>query len=59
MRELFQPKQRFGVSAQGIAYRCKDLGIFGQSLFTQVFKVFNATGDEWLFPSPLTPLPAN
>lgn len=28
IRELFQLKKRFGASAQAIAYRCKDLGIF-------------------------------
>jgi len=42
IRELFQFKARFGASAQAIAYRCKDLGIFGPGLFSQVFKVFNA-----------------
>jgi Zn-dependent peptidase ImmA (M78 family) len=51
VRELFQLKQRFGVSAQAIAYRCKDLGIFNQSLFTQVFKVFNAR--RWRLHEPL------
>lgn len=50
VRELFQLKQRFGVSAQAIAYRCKDLGIFGQSLFAQVFKVFNAR--KWRLHEP-------
>ncbi len=38
------------MSAQAIAYRCKDLGIFGQSLFAQVFKVFNAR--KWRLHEP-------
>ena len=50
VRELFQLKQRFGVSAQAITYRCKDLGIFGQSLFAQVFKIFNAR--KWRMHEP-------
>jgi Zn-dependent peptidase ImmA (M78 family) len=51
MRELFQLKLRFGTSAQAIVYRCKDLGIFGQSLYAQVFKVFNAKG--WKLKEPI------
>ena len=51
VRELFQLKQRFGVSAQAIAYRCKDVGIFGPSLFSQVFRVFNAK--KWRLHEPL------
>lgn len=50
VRELFQLKARFGVSAQAIAYRCKDLEIFEQSLFSQVFKVFNA--NHWRLREP-------
>ncbi len=50
VRELFQLKARFGASAQAIAYRCKDLGIFGSSLFSQVFKVFSAKG--WRLREP-------
>lgn len=51
VRELFQLKQRFGVSAQAIAYRCKDLGVFNERLLTQVFKVFNAR--KWRAHEPL------
>jgi len=50
IRELFQLKARFGASAQAIAYRCKDLGIFGPSLFSQVFKVFSA--NRWRLNEP-------
>jgi Zn-dependent peptidase ImmA (M78 family) len=51
VRELFQLKQRFGVSAQAVAYRCRDVGIFGPSLFSQVFRVFNAR--KWRLHEPL------
>jgi len=44
LRELFQLKQLFGVSAQAIAYRCKDLGIINQPTFSGVFKVFGIKG---------------
>jgi Zn-dependent peptidase ImmA (M78 family) len=44
LRELFQLKQLFGVSAQAIAYRCKDLGIISQPTFSRVFKVFGTKG---------------
>ena len=50
VRELFRLKLRFGASAQAIVYRCKDLGIFNQSLYVQVFKVFNANG--WKLKEP-------
>lgn len=50
IRELFQLKDRFGASAQAISYRCKDLGIFGPGLFSQVFKVFNAR--RWRLHEP-------
>lgn len=50
IRELFQLKARFGASAQAIAYRCKDLGIFEQSLFSQIFKVFSA--NHWRLREP-------
>jgi len=55
VRELFQLKRRFGTSAQAIVYRCKDLGIFSQSLYAQVFKVFNAK--QWKLKEPME-LPA-
>ena len=44
LRELFQLKQLFGVSAQAIAYRCKDLGLISQPTFSGVFKVFGIKG---------------
>lgn len=44
LRELFQLKQLFGVSAQAIAYRCKDLGIISQPTLAGVFKVFGIKG---------------
>ena len=53
VRELFQLKIRFGASAQAIVYRCKDLGIFSQNLYVQVFKVFNKQGWKLKEPTPL------
>ena len=57
IRELFQIKQMFGVSVQAIAYRCKDLGIFSETLHRNLFKYFNDQG--WRrppFPEP-NPIP--
>lgn len=42
--ELVGLKDRFGVSIQAIAYRCKDLGILSQSAFVRLFKLFNRHG---------------
>jgi Zn-dependent peptidase ImmA (M78 family)/transcriptional regulator with XRE-family HTH domain len=50
-RELFDLKLVFGVSAQAIAYRCKDLEIIGPAALASVFKVFNARG--WRKNEPL------
>ena len=50
-RELFQLKQLFGVSAQAIAYRCKDLGIINQRALSSIFKLFNAR--KWRINEPL------
>jgi hypothetical protein len=50
-RELFELKLLFGVSAQAIAYRCKDLGILSQSALTTVFKLFSARG--WRAEEPI------
>lgn len=47
-RELFYLKQLFGVSVQAITYRCKDLGIFSQSLFQRLFHEFSRLG--WRSP---------
>ncbi len=54
-RELFQLKQLFGVSAQAIAYRCKDLGIINQRTLSSIFKLFNAK--RWRTNEPL-PVPS-
>ena len=54
-RELFQFKQLFGVSAQAIAYRCKDLGVINQRALSSIFKLFNAK--KWRTNEPL-PLPS-
>jgi len=42
--ELVALKERFGVSIQAIAYRCKDLGIISQSAFGRLFKIFSERG---------------
>lgn len=57
MRELFQLKKRFGASAQAIVYRCKDLGVFSQTLYVEVFKVFAANGWKLNEPVPLSAEP--
>lgn len=46
--ELFYLKQLFGVSVQAITYRCKDLGIFSESLFRRLFHEFSRLG--WRSP---------
>lgn len=46
--ELFDLKKLFGVSVQALAYRCRDLGIFGESLFRKLFKAFGRFG--WRSP---------
>ena len=53
-RELFELKLLFGVSAQAIAYRCKDLGIISQSAYAGVFRLFNARGWRIEEPRPFT-----
>lgn len=47
-RELFYLKQLLGVSVQAITYRCKDLGIFSQTLFRRLFHEFSRLG--WRSP---------
>lgn len=37
-------KERFGVSIQALAYRCKDLGIINQTAFAKLFRVFAERG---------------
>ena len=46
--ELFSMKRLLGVSVQAIAYRCKDLGIFGPTLFKRLFDEFARQG--WRSP---------
>jgi Zn-dependent peptidase ImmA (M78 family) len=47
-RELFYLKELFGISVQAITYRCKDLGIFSESLFRRLFHEFSRLG--WRSP---------
>lgn len=42
--ELLRLKEIFGASCQAITYRCKDLGIIGQSLFEEMFEMFGEKG---------------
>lgn len=42
--ELVQIKGLFGASLQAIAYRCRDLGIFGDGVFRRLFMLFNERG---------------
>ena len=42
--ELVQIKGIFGTSLQAIAYRCRDLGIFGEGLVRRLFMIFNERG---------------
>lgn len=51
VHELLSLKMLFGVSAQAIAYRCKDLGIISQATFTEIFRVFSAR--NWRTSEPL------
>ncbi len=51
LRELFELKLLFGVSAQAIAYRCKDLGIMSQAAMAVVFQTFSKKG--WRKVEPL------
>ena len=52
--ELFKLKQLFGVSVQALTYRCKDLGIFNQTLFRRLFDEFKRRG--WRDPPCEEPL---
>ncbi len=53
--ELFDLKEIFGVSVQALTYRCKDLGIFSQSLFQLLFEEFSRRG--WRRPPYQEPRP--
>lgn len=46
--ELLRVKELFGASIQAITYRCKDLGIFGPSLFRHLFEIYSQRG--WRSP---------
>ncbi|MEO7679949.1 MAG: ImmA/IrrE family metallo-endopeptidase, partial [Sphingomonas sp.] len=53
--ELFAIKKLLGVSVQALAYRCKDLGIFGPPLMRKLFEEFTRHG--WRSPPYEEPLP--
>jgi len=46
--ELFSLKRLFGVSVQALVYRCRDLGIFNESLFRRLFRDMSTFG--WRSP---------
>lgn len=46
--ELIGLKQLFGASVQAVTYRCKDLGIFNETLFRRLFNDFDRLG--WRTP---------
>ena len=47
-RELFELKRVFGASVQALTWRCKDLGIFSNTLFRRLFEEFTRRG--WRSP---------
>jgi Zn-dependent peptidase ImmA (M78 family)/DNA-binding XRE family transcriptional regulator len=49
--ELFQLKHRFGVSAQALVYRCRDLGVLSESAAGAIFRNFSMRG--WRQQEPL------
>jgi Zn-dependent peptidase ImmA (M78 family) len=53
--ELFSLKALLGVSVQALTYRCKDLGIFGPTLFRRLFDEFRRQG--WRSPPYEEPNP--
>lgn len=56
--ELAALKQRFGVSIQAIAFRCRDLGIIDKKAFSDLFRVFTQRGWRTApFAEPHTILP--
>ena len=51
--ELFSLKRVFGVSVQAIVYRCRDLGIINDALYTQLFRDISRLGWRTLpYPEP-------
>ncbi len=53
-RELFRLKLLFGVSAQAIAYRCKDLEIISGAAFSSIYRLFSIRGWRLQEPIPFT-----
>lgn len=57
--EFVALKERFGVSIQAIAYRCKDLGIITPAVFAKLFKIFAERGwRTYPFKEPATIAPS-
>ncbi len=53
--ELFALKNLFGVSVQALTYRCRDLGVFNDTLFRRLFRDFSRRG--WRSPPYEEPFP--
>ena len=53
--ELFNLKRVFGVSVQAIVYRCRDLGIINDALYTRLFRDISRFG--WRTPPYAEPQP--
>jgi len=53
LRELFMLKQRFGISAQALAFRLRDLGIINDSSYKWLCIQFNKSGMRKSEPNPL------
>ena len=53
--ELFNLKRVFGVSVQAIVYRCRDLGIINDALYTRLFRDMSSFG--WRSPPYREPQP--
>lgn len=53
LRELFELKLLFGVSAQAVAYRCRDIGIMSQQTVSDVFRIFTQKKWRKVEPVPL------
>lgn len=53
LRELFMLKRRFGVSAQALAYRLRDVGIINDSSYKWLCIQFNHNGMRKNEPEPL------
>jgi Zn-dependent peptidase ImmA (M78 family) len=53
VRELFRLKALFGVSAQAVAYRCRDLDIISETLFVSIFRQFGMRQWRKQEPNPI------